>query len=103
MHERYTAYNRLKTRYQKAGIKGASVHALRHTFASNLVLNEVGLYTAKELLGHANIRTTETYTHLSDRHLRDGVQKLENCDTPGWNFLNAQDKAFSFGRRTRCP
>jgi integrase len=47
------------------------LHDLRHTFASNLVTNGVGLQKVKELLGHTQISTTERYAHLADGALRD--------------------------------
>lgn len=52
-------------------------HALRHTFATRLVKNEVGLLTAKELLGHCSITTTEIYTHIDASELRSGVRAIE--------------------------
>ena len=49
----------------KAGIKkDASVHTLRHSFATHLLENNVNLIAIQKLLGHNNIKTTITYTHL---------------------------------------
>jgi integrase len=48
-----------------AGIEGARLHDLRHTFASFVILDTGSLYLASKLLGHANARTTERYAHLA--------------------------------------
>lgn len=51
-------------------------HTFRHTFASHLIMSGVDLVTVSKLLGHADIKTTMIYSHLSQEHLRDGVKKL---------------------------
>lgn len=58
------------------GIKNASIHTLRHTFASHLVMNSVDLYTVQKLLGHSSIKTTEIYAHLAPDYLRSAMDKL---------------------------
>jgi site-specific recombinase XerD len=51
-------------------------HTLRHSFASNLIINGVSLYIVKELLGHQDYSTTQIYSHLSSNSLEDAVNKL---------------------------
>lgn len=53
-----------------------SIHSLRHTFASHLVMSGVDLPTVQKLLGHADIQTTMIYSHLAPDHLVAAVEKL---------------------------
>lgn len=65
---------------RKAGIK-ASPHTLRHNFASYLIMQGVDLPSVKELLGHTQISTTMIYSHLSQRHKANAVEKLPWAQT----------------------
>src|SRR5690606_29425433 len=59
---------------RKAGLPELRIHDLRHSFASFLVNAGRSLYEVQELLGHADIRTTSRYAHLSRERLREAVE-----------------------------
>ncbi len=66
------------TTAQKAGILNLTeVHALRHTFASQLNKQGVDLPSIQKLMGHNSIETTMIYTHQTTQHLREAISRLK--------------------------
>ena len=67
----------LKVCAAKAGItRKVSPHVIRHSFATDLLSNGADIRSVQALLGHANIGTTQIYTHVTDKHLRDIHKKF---------------------------
>ena len=66
---------------QRAGItKAVRPHLLRHSFATHLVEAGADLPTVQALLGHADLKPTSIYLHLSERHLRAAGTPLDNME-----------------------
>lgn len=66
----------IKEYAEKAGLEDISPHTLRHSFATHLMQNGADSRSVQAMLGHADISTTQIYTHVTDNHLRKTYEKF---------------------------
>ena len=70
---------------RRSGVKRFTFHDLRHTFASNLVMNGVDIVTVAELMGHKDLSMTKRYSHPTPEHKKQAIKSLN------FNNLNSRE------------
>ncbi|HMJ26848.1 MAG TPA: site-specific tyrosine recombinase XerD [Pyrinomonadaceae bacterium] len=73
---RQTVWSVLKTYAAQAGVPDISPHTLRHSFGTHLMQHGADSRSVQALLGHADISTTEIYTHITDLHMRKAYDRF---------------------------
>ena len=66
----------IKEYAEKCGFSGVSPHTLRHSFATHLVQNDADIRSVQQMLGHADISTTQIYTHITSKHLQKTYERF---------------------------
>lgn len=68
---RQSVYSLVRTYGARVGLEGLHPHTLRHSYATHMLEGGADLRSLQEMLGHADISTTQVYTHVDRRHIRE--------------------------------
>jgi integrase/recombinase XerD len=74
--DRQAIYLLVRKYAEKCGLSDVSPHTIRHSFATHLVQNRADIRSVQTMLGHADISTTQIYTHMTDTHLRRSYERF---------------------------
>lgn len=73
---RQEVFKMVKECGEKIGREDISPHTLRHSFATHLIQNRADVRSVQQMLGHADISTTQIYTHITDSHMRKTYERF---------------------------
>lgn len=73
---RHSIYDSITKYAQQCGLSGVSPHTLRHSFATHLVQNNADIRSVQQMLGHADISTTQIYTHITSTQLKRNYERF---------------------------
>lgn len=73
---RQTIHAAISEYAKKCGFEGVSPHTLRHSFATHLVQNNADIRSVQQMLGHADISTTQIYTHITSAQMKKNYGKF---------------------------
>ena len=74
--DRQVIYVSITQYAEKCGLTGVSPHTLRHSFATHLIQNNADIRSVQQMLGHADISTTQIYTHITSAHLKKNYERF---------------------------
>ncbi len=74
--DRHAIHRIIKEYAAKCGFEGVSAHTLRHSFATHLVQNDADIRSVQQMLGHADISTTQIYTHVTSKQLKRNYERF---------------------------
>jgi integrase/recombinase XerD len=74
--DRRQIYGLIAEYAKQCGFDGVSPHTLRHSFATHLVQNNADIRSVQQMLGHADISTTQIYTHITGKQLKENYERF---------------------------